>query len=75
VQIDESVSLPMKFTIQVLLLVQVILPERDGGEINIAGPTGRKKGKQEGLTFEQAAESFIKDNFTDWQVVWMGVEG
>src|SRR5262249_31117710 len=64
-----------KFTVQVLVLVQLLLPApADSGEINLA-PTGRRAARQEASKIEEETRRFIKDNFSDWQLVWMGVEG
>jgi hypothetical protein len=67
--------LPNKFTVQILLLVQLLLPATDSGEINLAPLAGRGAAKRQVSQLEEALQKFIKDNFSDWHLVWMGVEG
>jgi hypothetical protein len=68
--------MPDKFTVQVLLLVQLPLPESgDGKALNFAALTSRKATRRQAAQVQDAAQKFITDTFSDWQLVWMGVEG
>jgi hypothetical protein len=67
---------PKKFTVQVLLLVQLLPPETTGGgEISFLSLTSRRGRRQDASKIKTEIQKFIEDNFSDWKLMWMGVEG
>lgn len=64
---------PGKFTAQVLLMAQLFMPPSDS---TFAAPVfGGGQLSQLAEQVEEQARRIINDNFSDWQLVWMGVEG